>query len=121
MSTLVEGDPSRRQPADVIGFSNRVFYGDRLVVETDPNRFLPGPAMRWHHIRGRHASGAGGRGARNAPEAEAVVEQLGLVLDEIGGTDRAVGIVTPFRARADLLVQLAAKRDFRDVLIDVVY
>ncbi|MSO87061.1 MAG: hypothetical protein EXQ71_06025 [Acidimicrobiia bacterium] len=110
-----------RSHPDVIGFSNEVFYGDRLRVETNPDRFLPGPAFQWHDVEGRFEPGPGGRSAKNFPEAEAVLELLGVLLDELSGTDKTVGIVTPFAPQRDLLRELKDDRFEEQVTIDTAH
>jgi len=99
-----------RSHPDVIGFSNDTFYGARLVVETDPARVLDGQAFQWLDVGGRYEPGPGGRSARNRAEAGAVLDVLGTVLDELRGSDRDVGIVTPFAPQRDLLVELKTQR-----------
>lgn len=109
---------------DIIGFSNKEFYDDRLRVATRHDRLLSPdrsqPGVRWVDARGRVSRPEAG-GAVNAPEADAVVGALrDLVLGE--GYAGTLGVVTPFRAQANAIAQLVnrdaelsavlAKREF---------
>lgn len=94
-----------RSHADIIGFSNDAFYEGRLRVATRyaqllrPKATLPG--IVWQDVSGTVTRPREG-GAQNATEARAVVNALVdlLVTRGYAGT---VGVVTPFRAQAQLL------------------
>lgn len=97
-----------RSHADIISFSNKEFYEERLRVATryddlkSPNRAEPG--IRWVDAKGLVARPGGG-GAINQAEARAVVQTLrDLVLHN--GYRGSVGVVTPFRAQFMLINQL---------------
>jgi len=107
-----------RSHPDVIGFSNLEFYGGRLRIETDPSRFLTGPALRWYDVSGTFETGPGGRSMRNRAEALAVMDALDEILGDLEGTEKTVGIVTPFRPHADLIQDFATKR-FRGATVTV--
>ncbi len=109
-----------RSHPDVIGFSNEEFYGGRLEVETNTDGFLPGPAFQWRDVPGQYRPGPGGRSAKNFPEAEAVMELLGVILEELAGTEKTVGIVTPFAAQRDLLRELKGDR-YAEITIDTAH
>lgn len=101
-----------RSHADVISFSNKEFYEQRLRVATrydnlkSPNRKEPG--VRWVDVKGNVVRPANG-GAVNATEARAVVETLrDLVLSK--GYEGSIGVVTPFRAQANAITE-AVNRD----------
>jgi len=96
-----------RSHADIIEFSNHHFYEGRLRVATryeslkSPYRNKAG--VRWVHIQGRVIKPAAG-GAVNPREADSVVECLRhLVVDQ--GYTGSVGVVSPFRAQANLIRQ----------------
>ena len=97
-----------RSHADIIEFSNHAFYEGKLRVATRykslkrPRNKEPG--VVWQDLRGRTVRPANG-GAQNAKEAEAVLEVLHdlLVVRKFQGT---VGVVTPFRAQAQLMQEL---------------
>ena len=93
-----------RSHADIIGFSNQAFYEGKLRVATRYSRLKSTPgnaAVRWVQVSGRVERVATG-GSRNRAEADAVVRELRrlLIEQEYEGT---VGIVSPFRAQANLI------------------
>jgi very-short-patch-repair endonuclease len=100
-----------RSHADIISFSNSFFYGGRLRVATDYRRLRrpEGPAIRWVNVAGNAVRPPTG-GAVNQAEAAAVVEEL----RRIAITQRfpgEMGVVTPFRAQANLIEELVARDD----------
>ncbi len=100
-----------RSHADIISFSNNFFYGGRLRVATDYRRLKrpEGPAIRWVNVIGNAVRPATG-GAVNQAEAAAVVEEL----RRIAITQRfsgEIGVVTPFRAQANVIEELVARDD----------
>ena len=97
-----------RSHAHIIGFSNEHFYGGSLRVATSYDRLRlidDGPVVRWRHVDGsvrKH----GGKSALNEAEAQGVVDELEtLILKQ--GYRGDVGVVTPFRAQANRIKQLA--------------
>jgi very-short-patch-repair endonuclease len=96
-----------RSHADIIGFSNREFYGSELRIATDYAKLnLPGTGagVRWLDVPGkasRHRSGA-----TNRKEAERLVQALRDLLES--GYRGSVGVVSPFRAQANLIRELVA-------------
>lgn len=97
-----------RSHADIIEFSNQAFYEGKLRVATRYN-FLKrprnqAPGVIWQDVRGKTVRPISG-GAQNAQEASAVLEVLHnlLVMRNFQGT---VGVVTPFRAQAQLMQEL---------------
>lgn len=103
-----------RSHADIIGFSNKMFYGDRLRIATRhstlvrPDEHLPG--VVWTNVEGESVRPSEG-GLRNPKEAEQVVALLKdlLISKKFKGT---VGVVTPFRAQASLIqYQLTRHRE----------
>jgi very-short-patch-repair endonuclease len=119
-----------RSHADIIEFSNRAFYEGRLRVATRheqlkrPRKAEPG--VVWQDVRGKVVRPTSG-GAQNALEARAVVDALEdlLVRRAYTGT---VGVVTPFRAQAQLLKKLVGASDAlmsrleqSDLLVDTVH
>ena len=100
-----------RSHESIIRFSNEFFYGGRLRVATDYKRLKrpDGPAVRWVDVKGRTVRPLAG-GAVNHEEATAVVAELRrLALDQrfLG----EMGVVTPFRAQANLIEELIARDD----------
>lgn len=100
-----------RSHADIIEFSNHTFYEGKLRVATRyqclkrPRNREPG--VIWLDVRGKTVRPSNG-GAQNAREASAVLEVLHdlLVVRDFQGT---VGVVTPFRAQAQLIQELLAQ------------
>ncbi|EST37419.1 hypothetical protein N566_13145 [Streptomycetaceae bacterium MP113-05] len=103
--TLLLDEHFRCHP-DIVRISNRHCYGDRLTVLTEPRslRRLEGvDAVQWLDVTGPACRGVNGSWM-NQEEADRVhlsVERLLKRLPE-GST---VGVVTPFRAQADLIAQ----------------
>lgn len=119
-----------RSHADIIGFSNEEFYEGRLRVATRYDSLRrPRAGARgvvWTDVRGSAARPREG-GAQNRSEAEALVVALTelLVGHEYQGS---VGVVTPFRAQAQLLQKLVHESSDlepciarSDLLIDTVH
>lgn len=100
-----------RSDADIINFSNHFFYGGRLRVATDYRRLKrpEGPAVRWVDVKGKAIRPMTG-GAVNQVEAAAIVEELRRVAltQRFSGE---IGVVTPFRAQANLIKELIAQDD----------
>ena len=102
-----------RSHNDIISFSNTQFYEGRLRVATRYARLkLPArdePAVRWIPITGDvHRPPSGG--AVNRAEAQAVVNRLSdLVLGR--KYQGSVGVVSPFRAQANLITELARQNE----------
>lgn len=108
----------RSHPA-IITFSNDHFYGSRLVILSDASSTLPGPAVRWVHVPGEFRRGPHGRSVVNPPEAEAVVRELLLLAEEVRRRRLTIGVVTPYRAHAELIRDLVVQRlpEFVDFLV----
>jgi very-short-patch-repair endonuclease len=119
-----------RSHADIIEFSNRAFYEGRLRVATryqqlkHPRQGQPG--ILWQDVQGNVVRPASG-GALNRPEAQAL---LGALRDLLvaRGYEGTVGVVTPFRAQAQVLQELLAATDDltpfvekADLLVDTVH
>lgn len=100
-----------RSHSDIIEFSNRMFYGGKLRVATRyahlkrPNNQEPG--VIWQDIKGK-AIRPGNSGAQNPIEAKAVVDALEDLL-VLRGYQGSVGVVTPFRAQAQLIQTLISQ------------
>ena len=118
-----------RSHADIIGFSNKHFYGNRLRVATNYDRLKPavsgGPAVRWIDVDG--AVTKPGSGALNKEEAQAVVEEIErlVIKQSYKGT---IGVVTPFRAQANFIRDLLSAHPHAsrmltegDLLVDTVH
>lgn len=118
-----------RSRSDIIEFSNEHFYEGRLRVATRESELrIPtgSPAIRWVNVSGPVTRPAGG-GAVNREEAQRVVRELErlLVNQQYDGT---VGVVSPFRAQANLIRDLVNQNDRliaslgrAELLIETVY
>lgn len=99
-----------RSHADIIEFSNRHFYAGRLRVATRYNQLKRprkgGAGVIWQNVKGNSVRPEGG-GAQNATEARALVEAVKELL-VTRGYEGTVGVVTPFRAQAQLIQSMIA-------------
>ena len=110
-SDIVALRDHHRSHGDIIGFSNDQFYEGRLRVATRyQNLKLPArekAAVRWIPVSGEVLRPANG-GAVNRAEAIAVLHALSeLVITR--GYRGSVGVVSPFRAQANLINELASQ------------
>ena len=119
-----------RSHADIIEFSNCAFYEGRLRTATRyrtlkrPRSNEPG--IVWHDVRGQVLRPNSG-GAQNIHEAKVLVADLEDLLVK-RGYEGTVGVVTPFRAQAQLLQQLVENsdalrpcREKAELLVDTVH
>lgn len=94
---------------EIIGFSNATFYGGRLIPRT--SALLSTEHMDfgvyWHHVDGVLAKTQ--KSAINAAEASAVLERIAAWVSmpkNAPDRPRTIGVVTPFRAQADLIKKM---------------
>lgn len=111
-----------RSHADIVGFPNAVFYEGRLRVATRyPQLKRPDakqPGVVWQDVKGSVSRPPEG-GALNPTEARAAVDALVdlLISRRFSGT---VGVVTPFRAQAQLLqTMIGSRRELESVPVEV--
>lgn len=113
-----------RSHPQIIGFSNRYIYLQRLELKKDPSwgqRLPIGSGMHLRHVAGSATKGDSGRSWLNRIEAQAV---LGLIQELRSGNSRALslGVVTPFAAQKDFLrEQLDRMQLASEVLVDTAY
>lgn len=119
-----------RSHADIVGFSNREFYGGRLRIATRYDglaRPVSGePGIRWIDVRGQTKRLRAGS-ACNMKEVDQAVEILrDLTLNK--GYSGSIGFVTPFSAQAKELIkaiggdtELSARLDRAGFLADTVH
>jgi len=97
-----------RSHSTIVGFSNRHWYRDTLLICTDYRRLnYPSntrPGIRWISTKGKTLRPSSG-GAINAEEANAVVSELVRLLNDKAFSG-LVGVVTPFRAQANRIREL---------------
>ena len=101
-----------RSHFDIIEFSNRQWYGGSLRVCTDYRRLRAVPAsgersVAWTAVRGKVERPRSGGAVNDAEAKAAVAEVVRLMADE--GFTGTVGLVTPFRAQANRMKDLAFK------------
>jgi len=118
-----------RSRNEIIEFSNRHFYESRLRIatrESDLRVPAGAPAVRWVQVAGNVVRPAGG-GALNREEARTVVQELERLLAD-QRYDGTVGVVSPFRAQANLIRDIVNQNDRllgalgqSELLIETVY
>jgi very-short-patch-repair endonuclease len=98
-----------RSHSHIIEFSNQEYYEGRLRVATKYDRLkTPTPnqaAVRWIDIRGSAVRPVDG-GAMNEEEAKAVIREIARLVEQ--GYRGTIGVVSPFRAQANRIRELAA-------------
>ena len=118
-----------RSHADIINFSNDEFYSSRLRVATSystlrsPNLLSKG--VHWYNVEGyvnRPSTG----GAVNNKEALEIIKYLRKLVNK--GFSGSIGVVTPFRAQANLIEKevnkdenLSLELNNRNFLADTVH
>ncbi len=129
MDTVVLQD-HHRSHSNIIEFSNRFFYQSSLRIATKMNLLktneLGEQGIRWINISGFTNRPSHG-GAYNDKEATEVIHQLKR-LTITNGYLGSIGVVTPFRAQANLIREKLKKHPDMDsfinrnqILIDVVH
>jgi hypothetical protein len=88
--------------ADIISFSNDLYYGRKLTISTDEKRLLQHPSLRtrilWHHVKGKTMHT---KSPYNEEEAEKVIEEILKILGMTPPLNASVGVVTLFRAQTE--------------------
>ena len=94
-------DQHFRSDAHIIAFSNRKFYEGQLRIMTERPRSEPHSAIRWVNAAGRRSEGS----SVNAAEVQAVLAEVGAVIDETKseGPVPTIGVVSPFRDHVDAI------------------
>lgn len=109
---IVDLRDHHRSHADIINFSNEIFYEGRLRVATRYDNLCrprpDEPAVRWIHVEGKTIRPKTG-GAVNQEEARRVVDELQRLLNQ--GYRGSVGVVSPFRAQANLIRDLVSQNE----------
>ncbi len=102
-----------RSHADIIGMSNRAFYGDQLRIRTPPPAISLTP-VEWLDISGTFERGPGGRSAKNLQEAHEAVR----IAEQLAVDGLSVGIVSPFRAQIDAIRKLVSADNEDEIAVD---
>ncbi|WP_323747011.1 caspase, EACC1-associated type [Catenulispora pinisilvae] len=103
-------DEHYRCHPQIATIADDLFYaprGKRLTILTDPRsqRSVPNstrPRVAWDDVAGRAVPGPGGRSWLNPAEADTAARRARWLLDTLPA-GASVGIVTPFRAQAQLI------------------
>ncbi len=97
---------------DIIAFSNTFYYGNQLSIVTSKQSFLTLPKQQrhlyWHDVKGRTTPAAS---PYNEPEACYCIEILTYLLHSLRRRRHvlpSLGVVTLFRAHADLIAEKIA-------------
>jgi very-short-patch-repair endonuclease/RecA/RadA recombinase len=105
-----------RSRTEIIGFSNKKFYGNQLTIWTNYRKlkgFVTEDAVIWHNIVGEVTRPSQGS-AYNLQEAEAVVQLIKKITDTIlaqpQGPVPSLGVVTPFREQANKIRDLVEQK-----------
>lgn len=105
-----------RSRAEIIGFSNKKFYGGKLSVWTDYRRLRGAgytAAVVWHNIVGEVFRPSQGS-AYNLNEAKKVVELIEEIIKRISQHENgylvSLGVVTPFREQANKIRDLVEQK-----------
>jgi len=113
-----------RSNPQIIGFSNRHIYLQRLELKKDPSwgqRLPVGSGVHMVSVAGVAQRGKNGRSWVNMPEAEAVLAQI-IKLRQGDSRSLSLGVVTPFAAHKEILRErLDTLRLTSEVLVDTAY
>jgi len=106
--SLVTLRDHHRSHEDIIGFSNKFFYKGKLRIATNYGRLRTPKEIkngaRWINVVGKTIRPDGG-GAMNMEEAKTIINELrNLILEQ--AYEGTVGVVSPFRAQANLIKRL---------------
>lgn len=120
VSMLVEHFRSHPQ---IIGFSNREFYGKQLVIKKGPEttKVLPfGSGVHRVPVRGQAARGERGRSWLNVEEGKAVLAKISEIRAQ--ASHLSIGVVTPFAAQKEWLREQVLQMGLAsEVLVDTAY
>jgi len=118
-------DEHFRSNPQIIGFSNRHIYQQRLVLKTDPSkgRSMPvGSGVHKRHVSGRASRGERGRSWQNMPEAQEVMKLIQSLRSGKDMQHYSIGVVTPFSAQKELIRKLMESEGVASkILVDSAY
>lgn len=113
-----------RSNPQIIGFSNRHIYLQRLELKKDPSwgKKLPvGSGVHTIPIAGQVERGSEGRSWVNRIEAEKVIDLIKEIKDG-DARSMSLGVVTPFAAQKEILRERVTELGFSsEVLVDTAY
>ncbi len=103
----IDGSPTileqhfRSHPA-IIEFCNQSLYKSALVVCTDPGTWADRIGLEWVEVAGKVVGTASGS-RNNENEAQRVAEVAASLRARYGTSLETIGVVSPYRAQADLI------------------
>jgi very-short-patch-repair endonuclease len=104
---------------DIAEYASKSFYGGDLNIRTDYTCFKKSKAISsgldWVHIDGEILKPPGGSGAISQSEAKYIVEAVTKLSDS--RYDGTIGVVTPFKAQSDLILEQAYRNINRKFLV----
>jgi very-short-patch-repair endonuclease len=114
-----------RSHPGIIGFSNDHFYDGRLEFCADSKPPKDLPPIEWVRVDGDCMVGPKGRSRVNRDEARAVAAAVAASAPGMSNLGLSVGVVTPYRAQAELirseLVDLMTPELAREVVVATAY
>jgi very-short-patch-repair endonuclease/RecA/RadA recombinase len=104
-----------RSHPDIINFSNKFFYEEKLNILTDESKLLPDDQIEkrimWNNVKGRTVHS---KSPYNVEEANKTIEQVVEIIEKINKSNLknvSLGIVTLFRAQMELIIDKIKKLD----------
>lgn len=116
LADVVDLNEHYRSHPQIIGFSNRHIYQQRLQLNKLPKLGISkklNPGVDFVHVSGQAERGENGRSWLNHPEAKVVAGQVKLLRQSIGRT-YSIGVVTPCSAQKELI-----REELSDIVSDV--
>ncbi|MBX9244991.1 hypothetical protein ICW40_09230 [Actinotalea ferrariae] len=94
----------RSRDETLIAFSNRSYYDNRLASFPTPPGRRDGLGVSWRRVDGVWEGGSRGAARVNRAEADAVVDEIGVLLRQ--DAERSIGVVTFNSQQRDLILDL---------------
>lgn len=114
-----------RSNPQIIGFSNRHIYQQRLILKTDLAKDrLPPIASGLHsvNVNGQAVKGERGRSWKNVLEAHEVIQRIKSLKSDESLSHLSLGVVTPFAPQKDLIREMLKDEGIGgDILVDSAY
>ena len=93
-----------RSHSDIIGFANNEFYGGSLRIATDYKNLKivkDEKVIKWINVNGKATKPNNNRSLINYDEIKAMIKELNRLKST--GYEGSIGVVTPYRAQANLM------------------